>query len=311
MMGVAAIMIVLCHSLLPPSINYGHPAIKFLLVQGNRGVDIFLLVSGIGIYFSLEKFFNDNSNRIWMWYKKRLMRIMPIYLLLATVYYMLTGIRDHNLTLSSLAASVSTYHYWMGGSGFWYIAVLIPLYFISPLYYKCLNKLKYKFIFTVFISSSILLIPILGIKSISIFARCVPFFIGFYFGYVIKTGESIGWGKIIFSIVSAICIIKLLFPDNTYYEWLFIFPLILFLPSLFQRNKTISKGSTWLGKRSLEIYLCNGILMVAVSFIDWSRFPIVFHYGNYFRYSIVIAMCIILADLSYNLKNTFNLDKKS
>ena len=68
----------------------------------------------------------------------------------------------------------------------------------------------------------------------------------------------------------------------------------------------LAQGGKWLGNRSLEIYLCNGILMIAVSLIDWNKYPEAFNYGNYFRYGVVIVAGLILADLAYRLKNRIN-----
>ena len=53
LMGCAAIMIIICHAeassvLIPPKI--GH-----VLAYGNYGVDVFLFLSGIGCFYSLDK----------------------------------------------------------------------------------------------------------------------------------------------------------------------------------------------------------------------------------------------------------------
>ena len=53
LMGIAAIMIVLCHANLYDIQVNG--IIRKMLSFGNVGVDIFLFLSGIGCYYSLDK----------------------------------------------------------------------------------------------------------------------------------------------------------------------------------------------------------------------------------------------------------------
>lgn len=56
LMGFSTILILICHSI--EYIGYvvaDKGIIYHLLVQGNRGVDIFLFLSGIGIFYSLSR----------------------------------------------------------------------------------------------------------------------------------------------------------------------------------------------------------------------------------------------------------------
>ena len=61
LMGIAALMVILCHSLMPPSIDYHSSFLKWFLIQGNRGVDIFFFVSGFGLFISLDKHFRKEQ----------------------------------------------------------------------------------------------------------------------------------------------------------------------------------------------------------------------------------------------------------
>lgn len=53
LMGFSTILILICHSIEYVGVDKG--IMYHLLVQGNRGVDIFLFLSGIGIFYSLSK----------------------------------------------------------------------------------------------------------------------------------------------------------------------------------------------------------------------------------------------------------------
>ena len=48
LMGVATVLILLCHSLLPPAIHCPNDILRWIIITGNRGVDIFLFLSGLG-----------------------------------------------------------------------------------------------------------------------------------------------------------------------------------------------------------------------------------------------------------------------
>jgi len=78
-MGIAMIWVVLYHYQLQ-----GPLAAPFRL--GFTGVDLFMFVSGLGLYFSLSK--DDNVKRF---YKMRLLRILPIYYLIGLVYDLVSG----------------------------------------------------------------------------------------------------------------------------------------------------------------------------------------------------------------------------
>ena len=74
LMGIAALMIILCHAN-----GYGVAvphAVRSLLTLGNMGVDIFLFLSGIGCFYSLSK--EPDTAK---WYKKRFVRIFIPYAL--------------------------------------------------------------------------------------------------------------------------------------------------------------------------------------------------------------------------------------
>lgn len=80
--GFLTVMIVCYHFCEDTLRLKGFPLIlKPLGMYGNCGVDIFLLLSGMGLYYSFSK----NSN-ILEFYKKRFVRVLVPYLMLALPY---------------------------------------------------------------------------------------------------------------------------------------------------------------------------------------------------------------------------------
>ena len=78
LMGAAMLFIILFHVPLDRSNEF------FGLRRcGNVGVDMFLFLSGIGLWFSWVK-----NPSVWQFYKRRLLRIYPAWLVMAALYYL-------------------------------------------------------------------------------------------------------------------------------------------------------------------------------------------------------------------------------
>lgn len=78
-MGYAMLLVVVFHS----SIDVGSIGIiNFIKSIGDIGVDIFLFVSGIGIWFALQKY-----QRFTEYWHRRLLRIVPAFFLINTLWF--------------------------------------------------------------------------------------------------------------------------------------------------------------------------------------------------------------------------------
>ena len=103
---------------------------RFLQDIGNCGVEIFLLLSGFGLYHSLEK----NSD-ILNFYKKRLLRVfLPSFLAMSVV----NTVNDSSL-LTYLGSSTLV-GYWFGIPTIWYAAFILTMYLFYPLLYALQKK---------------------------------------------------------------------------------------------------------------------------------------------------------------------------
>ena len=77
-MAVAIIFIVLFHS----AIEGNNSVTRFLVQVGYGGVDIFFFLSGIGIWYSIEK----NNDKL-SFYKRRLQRLLPAYVPFIIIWF--------------------------------------------------------------------------------------------------------------------------------------------------------------------------------------------------------------------------------
>lgn len=119
-MGIAMMMVMLYHqgfSVFPGSTLFRH--------YGMLGVDVFLFLSGFGIFFSLSK---SQDKPIGSFYRRRLVRILPAAIL--------AGL------LVTIPGGVPTSQHWslcLTGLNLWYIRSILLLYLIAPClfcYYK-------------------------------------------------------------------------------------------------------------------------------------------------------------------------------
>lgn len=136
LMGIAIIWVVLYHGneygmILPRPLDI----VNFVLEKGRGGVDVFLLLSGLGLYYSFSK--NSDIKRF---YKKRVVRVVIPYLLIATPFWVLQDlILEFNIL--SFLKNITLVSFWSEGyTRLWYFALLLPLYLLFPIIYKWIFK---------------------------------------------------------------------------------------------------------------------------------------------------------------------------
>ena len=86
------------------------------------GVDIFLLVSGLGLWYSLTSLNGNNVQQgVRCWYLRRYKRILIPYLIIIGFHYTLSVL--HGMPISQALFELSTLSYWVNHQGAWFIAM--------------------------------------------------------------------------------------------------------------------------------------------------------------------------------------------
>jgi len=141
LMGIATLLVVIFHSVdlstkfLPLNILKG--LLNFIKTNGEVGVDIFLLLSGFGLYYSLEK---DKSLK--RFYKKRFLRVVPSIFIVAILY---NALIPHNSGSLAFFCNITFVAFFINGSRtFWYFSLLLLLYFVYPFIHRIIRRYKYK-----------------------------------------------------------------------------------------------------------------------------------------------------------------------
>ena len=128
LMGAAMVAVVLFHVPLARSSQFFG-----LHRMGNIGVDIFLFLSGMGLWFAWGK-----SPGLWKFYRRRLARIYPAWIAVAAAYYLLLHKQDAPSTIGDILVNLS---FWTRGSlTFWFVPAIIALYIAAPAYLELIRR---------------------------------------------------------------------------------------------------------------------------------------------------------------------------
>lgn len=108
---------------------------------GYCGVEIFLLLSGMGLVYAIHK------QNLLQFYIRRFLRIYPSFWIWFTIS---TLVRNDSMTWMDYLGRITFYSNWTEDllAYKWYVAVILMLYLWFPLYYFFLRNVKYPTIFT-------------------------------------------------------------------------------------------------------------------------------------------------------------------
>lgn len=105
--------------------------LSMILYRGNIGVDVFLFLSAIGLSKSIQ-----NNNTV-TFYKHRFHRVGIPYLLLAVPFFLWVDVFLRKDGFLQLFLNITTLNYWITGDHpTWYIAFIIIMYLLFPLFYR-------------------------------------------------------------------------------------------------------------------------------------------------------------------------------
>jgi len=259
--GVAALWLVLFHS---PYLSFnclgGVGNLLDFLADQDIGVDIFLFMSGISLYFSFSK-----DSVIKSFYKKRVLRIIPptviISLITCTIDKCNLGQYVRRIFLISMFTD--------GDLTIWYITLIMFLYLLYPFIHRIFEKNGLKaliMLLVLAITGAYVLVSFVTCFSNSLVAlsRIPVFLVGCYMGKYIKNGFKFSSDKLVYVIlgVAALFITILLIGwENPFIVRLIYCPLSICLTITFaligSKTGKATKPLSFLGKYSLEVYLIH------------------------------------------------------
>lgn len=303
LMGLAILFVMLFHISVPRT-----DAFFGLRRMGNIGVDMFFFLSGIGLWYSWTK----NADAM-NFFKKRLLRIYPAWLIVASLYYIPDFLaipwvkhRGNSTNIIDLIGDITiNWDFWLNDElTFWYIPATMMLYLVTPAYLSLIIKHPtYRWIPVIMIAWCVAVKYVVPINEtvghIEIFWSRVPIYlIGLNFGAAVKekrTLEASSIWLILLTFVGmlATCIYLEqvrhgrfpLFLERMLYIPLTITGIILLCIVLEKAsNKYLHKALIFVGGISLELYLLhNHFILIYIERLGW-------HYWTKFFATLVIAL---------------------
>lgn len=268
LMGAAMIFIVLFHVSLPRTdMFFG------LRRMGNVGVDMFLFLSGMGLWYSWTK-----TPSVRHFFLRRYLRIYPAWLIMACLYYIPRFRGGDWAAWLDLAGDITiNWDFWLHDElTFWYVPATMMLYLFAPAYMELIRrKPVYRWLPAMMMMWCVIVQYVMPVHNavghIEIFWSRVPiFFIGINMGEMIRQKKTLDkhtlWLILLFFAVSFSSCVYLeqmrhgkfpLFLERMLYMPLTITACIL-LCYLFQvLPRRANRFLVFIGGISLEIYLIH------------------------------------------------------
>lgn len=315
LMGVATLLVIFGHS-------EGNGVVmsdwmKSLCGLSSVGVDIFLLVSGLGLWYSLTKI--DEYVKVKSWYIRRYKRILIPYIIIIGFQKVLSVL--HGMPIPQAIFELSTLSYWVNHRGAWFIAMLIPVYAFTPLYYSFYNRLKYPIVYSLMIIAIVVFLSAMNYPTESIGWQMVidnikhvlyhlpSFLIGFMLASFAKEGKKISYFWVIPLPLIIVVIMKVM--QWGYWPGFLVLPFIAIFCMVFKyMGNVISLVLNFFGKISLESYLFNGIVGTWIICYLPGLYNSPFNRGCYLSYCIVFVVGTALAFLVHLVCNKLFFERK-
>ena len=287
-------------------------ALLYDRIFSSSGVEIFLFLSGMGLFYSMKK----NSN-VLQFYSKRFRRVLIPYLIFGLVYWVINDFFLHQKGFVDFISDFLLITVWTQGvRRFWFISFILVLYVVFPLFFKLLDTTRKNrgVIFALMLAITVTACALLESLAPDVFnnielaiCRIPVFLFGVYYGGKIYNGEKFGLlEKILIPLGMVIRVItfairyKWLHLHNylgvRYATCLFAISLLFVLAILLAKLHWVplNKALSTVGAYSFELYITH----VAIrSMMNVMGYP-VYILPNYL---ICIAIAVVLSLLLHKL----------
>lgn len=306
LMGIAMLWVMCFHA---SDLDLGFRLLDFVRSAGFGGVDIFILLSAMGLVMSREK----KPKEYGAFLRRRARRILPAYYVVMVPYTLfLVLVKD--VPWSALLWNGLLLNYWVhcAGSFNWYVSGAMTFYAVTPFFHGKLKAARSREAMTaLWITVSLLVCQLLMQEGywqyMDVFYRFGVFFLGLLLGFYITENRKVQKGDILFWAVLlcagiaylAASLWRMGHEDFALYLpmcHLFLFttvPMCLILCAAFERLPLgwLQKPLRKLGECSLEIYLLN---VSVFSEVELLRRLISFGPSNRLYYLVMFAVNIAL-----------------
>ena len=249
---------------------------------------------------------------IKQWYIRRYKRILIPYLLIIGFQKILSVI--HGTPVPQALLELSTISYWINHRGAWFIAMLIPVYAITPLHYNIIQKVKKPVLYSMAIITTVVFISALNYPMVSAEGQIVisnikqvlyhlpSFLIGFILAPYALNNKKVSYFWMVLLPVVIVMIQK--FTQFGYWPGFLVLPFITVCCLLLRyAGKVVSSVLEFFGKLSLESYLFNGIVGTWIIWYLPNLYESPLNKGHYLSYLIVCVVGTVLAYFVHRICN--------
>lgn len=312
LMGAAIFWVMLFHAF---DLDLGFRLLNWGRAAGFGGVDIFILLSSMGLTMSLARREQDYS----AFMARRAERILPAYYLVM-IPYTLFGILYRGNPWSSLVWNSTLLYYWLRSAGAfnWYVAGSMTFYALTPASFRVMRDSRRREWTT---AAGVLLGLGLGRLFMweeywyvmDLVFRIPIFVLGILMGFYVLENRKLGWKDVLFWgvwwVLGGVYLLVRQIPGMSHYlllARLFLFttiPMCLAACWCFEHLPLgwLRKPLRLLGTYSLEIYLLNVSLFSEVPLL---RKLVSFGPSNRMYYLLSFAANITLGILLHKLVET-------
>lgn len=269
LMGMAMLWVMIFHAW---NLDTGISLFQYIRALGFGGVDIFIVLSAMGLVMSLDR--RDQEYGTFM--ARRAGRILPAYFVVMlpyTLFCIWRGTAD----LAALIWNSSLLNYWVRAKGSfnWYVCGIMLFYAITPFCYHKLKKARHKTLWTAAAVAGGLLITRILIDCnywghLDVAYRIPVYFLGLLMGFYVVEDRAVGWKDALFWCVSLGAGLAYALSCERLSElWRYLplchmfllttLPMCLTACLCFEKLPLgwLRKGLRLVGENSLEIYLLN------------------------------------------------------
>lgn len=270
LMGLAMLGVMLFHAY---ELELTSLPLRAFRQMGFAGVDIFLLLSGMGICCSM---YRREGEPVGQYYLRRCRRLLPAFWLVVGLYSVALALAGR-IRPDVILWNLSTLSYWWNipGGFNWYVSAIVVLYLFAPLYYRLFRRCRQKELLTLalYLVCYVLYCQTWGagmLHLMDFILRVPDFAMGFLLASYLEEGKKLNGRHLVCWVGAAVCSVAVL------YMWCIqpvIAPLCQVVTlALVPACLVLSKLLDWLpgrwfhrflrtvGGSSLEIYLLNVII---------------------------------------------------
>ena len=275
-MGFAALWIYYFH-ICPVGIFSFFPLDKiewYLHQEGFCGVDIFLLLSSFGLYYSMSKKPVNDAKSYAGYLKSRFVRIFCVLIPITLVIGFVDNwsLREFCLKVTGIDMLARDMYSYL-----WFVPCILIFYILSPFYFAVFKRFKKKFAFTlgavvIAVALAFALKNVIRYDLYAIVTRVSVFLLGFYFGhcsyYDVKITAkhwiialvSLAVGVTYSYLLSSYTIKEIIPANNALVNLLIAPPVVLILSKLFgfvceyKALKPVKAFFAFFGAMSFEFY---------------------------------------------------------